>query len=262
MSDPNSAGACTGRRRTRRCAIRPACLWVAAALPALLLAGCLAGPPVAPRPDTVYVPPPDRAPADEPAEALLERYAASPNRDPDGLGVLPTVWLQSRMILVPRQARLELERRNRLAYARDEAQQAAALAVVDDFFDRHVLFEGWLIGDLVEGVQPQWYLPEGVYLVDDRGRKFLPLSVENQVQPAYYQLVLALSVVGTGPVNPQGYPRIVFPREAIGPETRAVTLYLAALFRRMSFTWVFDPDYVPAAPAGVGAGEARGPWRR
>ncbi len=246
-----------------------------------VLSACSAGQPVTPRPDTVYVPHPDRVPADMSAEDLLELYAVSPDRDPDGLGVLPTLWLQSRMALVVPEAILDLERRNKLAYARTDEEQAAAVAARQAFFSEYVLFEGWLIGDIVDGVRPEWYLPEGIYLVDDRGRKFRPVNVDDAQRPLsyWYWLVRELFIARGADVAsqsfphtvyprpemiPQSFPRIVFPRAAITPQTRAVTLYFAALFRRMSFTWVFDPAYVPQHsrsddPARSGA---PGAWRR
>ena len=224
-------------------------LTVLLVLAVLALGGCLTSGPMIPRPEIVYVPHPDRVPSDLTAEELLEFYAASPNRNPDGLGVLPTVWLQSRMMLVVREVQIDHERRNKLAYARSDEEQAAALRKQEQYFRERVLFEGWFIGDSIGAVQPEWYLQEGVYLIDDRGRKFLPLAVGNQVDPSYYKLIKKLKWEQGVVIIPESYPRIEFPKSAITPQTKAVTLYFAALYRRMSFTWVFDPDYVPAASA-------------
>lgn len=230
-------------RRTARAAL--------GLLACVVLSGCLSSAPLVPRPDTVYVPHPDHVPPELSAEELMEQYAASPNRDPDGLGVLPAVWLQSRMLLLVTEAALDLEARNRIAYARSEAEQAAAMAATRAFHEDHVVFEGWLAGDYDPAVNTDWYKPEGIYLIDDRGRKFRPIDTGPAAGAHYYGMVLGWALRGDLSPKPESYPRIVFPAEAIGPETRAVTLYLAALYRRMSFTWVFDPRYVPQ-PSGEG----------
>ncbi len=220
-------------------------------LAGVVLGGCLSSAPLVPRPDTVYVPHPDHVPPGLSAEELLEQYAVSPNRDPDGLGVLPAVWLQSRMLLLVKEAALDLEARNRVAYARSEEEQAVAMAATRTFYQDHVVFEGWLAGDYDPGVDTDWYKPEGIYLIDDRGRKFHPIDTGPAAGARYYGMVLGWALRADLSPKPESYPRIIFPGEAIGPETRAVTLYFAALYRRMSFTWVFDPQYVPQ-PSGEG----------
>lgn len=214
---------------------------------ALLLGGCLTPFPVTPRPDTVHVPHPAEVPQDVPVAELRKRYAVSPDRNPDGLGVLDSVWLNSRLTLVLWEMERAREARNRIAYARSEAEQARVLAERRAFFADHVVFEGLLISRLPELVEPGWYMPEGVYLVDDRGRRFEPVAAR-QGDPLFrVETWIRRNAAGSYSLGQSavvaGYPVLVFPGEAIGPDTRAVSLYLAAAERRMRFTWVFDPDY-------------------
>lgn len=227
---------------------RSATLAVAAGL-ALVLAACTGGRPVAPRPTQVYVPRPGEADASRGRRGLLEDYAVSPHLNPDGLGVVRTLWEQSYLTLVPWAAARRLAEANRIAYARTEAEQEAALKRQRTLYGEHVVFEGVLVGDFAGMVEVETYLPEGVYLVDDRGRKFAPLRAES-LDPVLGRLAYRVSEFGQAHY---GYPRLVFPGGAIGPETRAVTVYLALRGRRVAFTWIFDETYEPPrrAPGAV-----------
>jgi hypothetical protein len=223
-----------------------------AAVLALLLAACSTVAPIVPYPDVVYVPHPLSLPAEGDADALLEAYSASPDRNPDGLGVLDTIWLNSRMTLVTWPAAQAREALNRVAYARSEAEQAHVLADARELYAEHWVFEGVLLGDVPSAVSVQFYLPEGIYVVDDRGRKFLPETTRD-ADP----LTNARAKSRFGEAH-YAYPRLVFPKETIGAGTRSISLYFAALGKRLRFTWVFDPDYEPpAAGPGLRSGRER-----
>ncbi len=220
----------------------------ACALVLLALAGCAGLDEGIPRPDTVYVDPPGQVEPGLTEGELWERYTTSPNRNPDGLGVLPAMWLNSRMTLVVKELRLERERGNRIAYARSDAEQEAVLQRLEAHFDRYIVFEGTIISDIPKLADATWYTPEGIYLLDDRKRKFLPVSVKSHESVfTAHQLfhVTRFSNVTTSVPHTILFPYLLFPAEAITPETRAITLYFAAFQRRLSFTWVFDESYVP-----------------
>ncbi|HKI99958.1 MAG TPA: hypothetical protein VKB51_15895 [bacterium] len=207
-------------------------LLLAAALPA----ACTTTGPIVPYPDVVHVPNPLRLPEGPAREDLLERYSASPNRNPDGLGVLGTIWLNSRMTLVTWPQAQAREARNRIAYARTPAEQQRVLTQAHALYAEHWVFEGVLLGDVDSAVSVDFYQPDGIYIVDDRGRKFLPVAARDadpltraQVHSRYGDAHYA-------------YPRLIFPEAAITPRTRAISLYFAALNKRLRFTWAFDPD--------------------
>jgi hypothetical protein len=216
---------------------------------ALLLAACATAVPVVPYPDVVQAPHPLGLAEAADAEAVLETYSASPNRNPDGLGTLDALWLNSRMTLVPWPVARAREAANRLAYARTAEEHERVLAEARALYAQHWVFEGLLLSDVPAAAQVDFYLPDGVYLVDDRGRRFRP-QVARNADP----LTTARAISRFGEAH-YGYPRLVFPAEAITAETRAVSLYFAALNRRLRFTWVFDPTY--ELPPGPGLGSGR-----
>jgi hypothetical protein len=218
---------------------------------AALLAGCLTTRPFAPYPDTVTVRHPAQVDGRLSYEELREEYTTSPRRNPDGLGVFEAIEPRSRMTLWLWEIQEKQEEANRIAYARTAEEQAKVLAGLREFHAGHVVFEGVLLSNGKEIADARWYLPEGIYLVDDAGRKFKPLAV---AEGFFMKEWLILWWPQLNPNNSSsadifrwvtGYPRIVFPGEAIGPRTRAVTLYFAAAMLRFSFTWIFDPTYVP-----------------
>ena len=241
------------------------------ALPILmvfLLQGCLFPTPIVPFPDIVYVPHPDAAKPDLSSEDLLDLYSASPNRDPDGLGVLDTIWLQSKMVLNVWEIERDKEIRNKIAFARSDEKHAKIMEERKAFFSRHVVFKGILIAWDPDYADPEWYLPEGVYAVDDKGKKFSPLRVERGPMWGYYERSFVRTSEGTYTYLESahfiGYPIIVFPKTIVSAETRSITLFYAARQQRMSFTWVFDPEYRPKVGVEVpGVGNSANPlWPR
>lgn len=241
---------------------RTACL----ILVTLLLSGCLTGRPVMPYPERVVVPRPG-AEREMSFEELREAYTASPNRDPDGLGVFEAIEPRSLMTLWTGELEARRQEANRVAYARGAAEQAAALAQAREFHARHVVFHGMLLAAAPDLARAGWYLPEGLYLVDDRGRRFPPERVDEGTLTSerliYLPPVSAFSSTAEIPRWVTGYPMLVFPGEAITPETKAVTLYFAAAGLRFGFTWVFDPAHEPTPqrpgpPAGRGMGRLLG----
>jgi len=235
------------RMHRRRHARRPrGAAWLA--LCALLL-GCVTTGPIVPYPEVVQAPNPLRLPPAAAQEDLLERYSASPNRNPDGLGVLESIWLNSRMTLISWPLAEGREEVNRLAYARSAAEQAQVLAEARQLYGEHWVFEGVLLGDVDAAVSVDFYLPEGIYLVDDRGRKYLPEVARDADPLAKPRVVSRFGEARTG------FPRLIFPKAAITEQTRAVSLYFAAFNKRLRFTWVFDADYdLPAAGPGLHSG--------
>lgn len=207
----------------------------------LLLTGCITAAYILPYPDTVYVIHPDKLGGALSEEKLREMYTVSPNRDPDGWGALATMERNSQMTLMVKQTILAIERGNRLAYARSEAEQRKILNAHEEFFRSHVLFHGILLGVFLEATKPSWYLPEGIYILDDQGRKFLPVIAEELPERSYNPLVRP-SKSGELYI---GYPRLVFSKAVISAETRAITLHFARLRQRVAFTWIFDEGYVP-----------------
>ena len=209
---------------------------------AAVLTGCVLTPSyVLPYPDTVYVPHPDNLDGDLPVDKLNEIYTTSPNRDPDGLRPLNTMERNSQMTLIVEPIVVDKERRNRIAYARTDSEQQVVMDAHKRYFQEHVLFQGTLLSVFAEGVTPDWYQPEGIYLLDDKGRKFLPLKVEVEPKQSYIPLFRG-GEFGSLHI---GYPVLVFSKEAISAETRAITLYFAIFQSRAAFTWVFDENYDP-----------------
>lgn len=235
-------------------------------LPHLLLAvsclmsfvGCAGPIPVTPFPKVVWVAHPEKAPRDISHEDLMEMYSASPERNPDGLGAFRLVWLNSRMTLLTWPAMAIRLERNRIAYAMTKSEQGKRLAQAKALFEKHWIFEGLLLGDLSEGLKVEFFQPDGIYLIDDSGQKFLPLSVKNR-DPLTRPVIR--SRIGTAHYS---LPLLVFPKRAITGRTRSVSLYLAALQKRARFTWIFDPDYeLPLSEAErLGGGERKGLFRR
>ena len=267
VTAPRAPGRAARRLAARVCALLSGGL---AVLGVAWLGGCAVQTPIVPYPTVVYAPHPLRLPAEPPAtegaaqaraETLLETYSASPNRDPDGLGVLDSIWLNSRMTLVTWPVAQAREAQNRIAFARGDAEQAKHLREAEALYGGHWVFEGLLLGDLGVTVRLEWYLPEGIYLVDDRGRKFLPQAAQDahplttSRDPHPLTATVERSRFGEARYT---YPRLIFPAEAITAETRAVSLYFAALSKRLRFTWVFDPDYeLPAAAPDAGREQNR-----
>ena len=124
VTAPRAPGRAARRLAARVCALLGGGL---AVLGVAWLGGCAVQTPIVPYPTVVYAPHPLRLPAEPPAtegaaqaraETLLETYSASPNRDPDGLGVLDSIWLNSRMTLVTWPVAQAREAQNRIAFAR------------------------------------------------------------------------------------------------------------------------------------------------
>lgn len=233
-----------GPRRSGFQRSSPVTAFILLVLPGLLLAlaGCNLAPyAYLPYPETVYAPHPHRLDTGLGEAKLREMYTASPNRDPDGLGALQTIERNSQMTLMVEQMMIDREQRNLTAYSRTDAAHERILNDHKEFFRDNVLFHGILLSAFPEGVIPDWYLPEGIYLVDDKGRKFLPRKVEKLPENSYIPQVRVSEFGGLD----IGYPRLVFPGEAITGETRAVTLFFANIQRRAAFTWVFDESYSP-----------------
>ncbi len=215
----------------------------------VLLSGCVTVRPITPYPDMVTVPRPGQADARRSFDQLREDYTTSPQRNPDGLGVFEAIEPRSSMTLWVPEIQEQWEEANRVAYARSPLEQAAVLARVREFHAAHVVFEGVLLSPAKEFSDARWYLPEGIYLVDDAGRKFMPQSVEeNKLRTEYLAYLPPVSQYSSTADIPRwstGFPRITFAGDAITPATRAITLYFAAAAHRVSFTWVFDPAFVP-----------------
>ena len=220
-------------------------------------AGCSGLREAIPYPDTVYVPHPMEADLNLSISELREMYTTSPNRDPDGLGELPTLWRNSHITLNVWESARKRELQNRFAFARTDAEQAKAMRETEAFYRENVVLDGILKSDFRQGADLDWYLPEGIYLQDDRGRKFLPKAIQDgpgKFIHHFYSVNRNSELLGVSPdtcwVTTFRYPFILFSGEAITPETRAVTLYIATWQRRMSFTWIFDPEYVPERRSG------------
>jgi len=223
--------------------------WCLVALIIGAISGCLFPTPIVPLDSIVYVPHPHEVGDKLSGEELKELYSASPNRNPDGLGVLDSIWLQSQMTLTIWEIEKDAKERNRIAYARTPAEHNAIMQESEFFYRNFVVFKGVLIGTHADLVEPEWYAPEGVYLIDDRGRKFKPVRITRGYK--YYWLERNFDPNPSGGLTERkrevyfGYPFLSFPGEAISRETKAITLFLASPEKRMSFTWVFDPDYTP-----------------
>src|SRR5262249_53180365 len=141
---------------------------------------------------------------------------------------------------------------NRVAYARTPEEQAAVLARGRDFLTTHVVIQGVLLASTKEFADARWYQPEGIYLVDDQGRKFKPVAVDEgnlrSERLIYMPPVSQYTTTADTPRWVTGSPRVVFPAEALTPATRALTLYFAAASRRFSFTWQFAPNAPGSGP--------------
>jgi hypothetical protein len=200
------------------------------------LTGCYVSP-VAPHPSIKYVAHPMQADASLSLEELQERYSASPDQDPDDLGAIDYIWLQSYLTLVVPALALKLQERAQVAYSRTDEEQERALQNDEAYTGRSVVFSGMLIGDFAELLDLEDYKPEGIFLLDDKGRKFYPWLAHN-MDPS-------LPPVGVSEFGAAhwSYPLLQFPGDAIGPDTRAVSVYLATPAKRIRFTWVFDPAY-------------------
>lgn len=214
---------------------------------ALTLGGCLKASGTA-KPSAVYVPHPTRIDAELTGPRLMELYSTSPNRNPDGLGPLTSIWLNSHITLMVWPIEKHLEEKNRIAYARTEKEQSKVLRKGREKYQSELIFEGVFVSYFRNPVSPYWYLPEGVYLVDDKGMKHMPLLVEEG--PADFNLEAGYIKTAQGGQFYSravyfGYPVVVFPAKVLGPQTKALHLYFAQYGKRMKFTWIFDPAYVP-----------------
>ena len=223
------------------------CGMLGCVMAALGLMGCLYSDPIVPLPSVVYVPSPQTLDGTRSAKQLKAIYATSPNLNPQGLGVYEYVWSQSRMTLMSWPLQERLEELNRIAFRRTPERQAKVLAERRAFFEENVIFWGMLFSDNSFPVDPEWYTPEGVYLVDDKGQVFRPTAVRRANLLYFFEeYYRSVQHAPEGQGMEVSYPEFVFPREAMTPQTRSVTLFLAAVQRQMSFTWVFDETYVPA----------------
>lgn len=222
------------------------------------ISACTGPVPTTPYPTVVRVVHPEQAPVGKSYEDLEELYSASPERNPDGLGVLRSIWLNSRITLLTWPALKDQVEKNRIAFARDKSEHQLALRQARALFDKQWVFAGILLGDFDETLEVEFYEPHGIYLIDDKGRKFLPLSVEDR-DPLIQSAVR--SRIGVGRYT---LPLLIFPKQAITSETRAISLYLAALHRRVRFSWIFDPNYdLPLTESErLGSGEANRLFRR
>ena len=230
-------------------------LAIAAGMAVVGAGACSSVVPIAPHPTHVVVPYPDNAPATMDWEEIREMYTVSPIVNPDGLGDLETVRERSYMTLVPWEAERQVEEVNRVAYARTPDEQREVLIRGQAFYENNVTFEGLVMSDHDRVYDFEFYTPEGIYLLDDKGEKFYPLEIEDrdpliasELEIAYNEVVFAGGPFGWwGETLYIGFPRIMFPGHAITKDTRAVTLYLAVFRKRMAFTWIFDPTYMPPA---------------
>jgi hypothetical protein len=204
----------------------------------IAISGCYVSP-IAPHPDKVYVPYPDEADPSLTLAELEEMYTASPDPEPDA-DVLPPfeiVFDQSYLMLVASEITRKREALARMAYARTDEEQARILRSVEFEHQQFIEFEGFLIGFFLPLLDLYLYQPEGIYLLDDGGRKFMPVSAYNS------DPVLPPAEASEFGAAFHAFPHIKFPRGAIGPSTRAISLYIAAPDRRLRFTWIFDPAY-------------------
>ncbi|MDH5750782.1 MAG: hypothetical protein OEZ59_00005 [Deltaproteobacteria bacterium] len=210
-------------------------------------AGCLAARPLAPHPSVVYVPRPGQINSTLGEDELQTMFTTSPDRNPDGLGVYELIWPQSSMTLVPWELQRFREERRKTAYARSESEHEQALSDMEKTFGNHVIFQGYLISYFSRFTEPGFYEPEGIYLLDDRGRKFKPVKTGTGYRD--YQQEIRLRETGAGYKLEEsayhfGYPHLYFPGDALTPQTKALMLFFAASDKRIRFTWIFDPDYV------------------
>lgn len=224
----------------------------------VLLSGCVATRPFTPFPQSVVVAKQGQVDGKRSYDDLRDAYTTSPNRNPDGLGTFEAIEPRSRFTLWVGELEAKREEANRVAYARSPEEQAAALAQAHQFHAEHVVFEGQLIAPTAEFTNARWYMPEGVYLVDDQGRKFKPERVDEGAPKSerliYMPPVNQYTSTADIPRWVTGTPRLVFPAAAITEQTKAVTLYFAAAGLRFSFTWIFDPRFTPGGSPESSAG--------
>jgi len=217
-------------------------------LMALTASGCLFRAPMTPYPSITRAPHPLRVPAELAFTELEALYTVSPDRNPDGLGQFELLWPQSFLSLRVWELERVGEEQERIAYARSEEEQRTRSREREQFYRNRVVFKGLWISYFKEPVDPTWYSSGGVYLVDDRGRKFYPLQAEQTARELHRELRVSPAATGVK-IDQQGWvaghPLLVFPGEALSSETRALFLYLAAERRRVRFAWVFDPSYTP-----------------
>ena len=233
-------------------------LLLAAWIPLLAgMAACLGPVAATPSPRVAMVPHPSQPPPpglDWDDEERTQAHTVSPHRNPDGLGTLTLIWPQSQMTLLSWELREALEERRRIAFARDAATHSAAMEQARALHREYWIFAGLLVGDNAKAVQPEFYMPDGIYLLDDQGRRFAPAEVSHDT------LMTGERNVSRFGASHASRPVLLFPKTAITPQTRAVSLYLAAGERRARFTWVFDPTYsLPAGGEGGGDGDAPPP---
>ena len=216
-----------------------------------LLSGCISSAPIIPHPTVVRVPYPEDVSPTWNREVIEELYSVSPLLNPDGRGNLNVIFEQSFLTLMPWEAVRQIEELNELAYARTEDEQNRVLEERERFYKNHVVFKGILVGDFPDVVKPELYIPDGIYLIDDKGNKFDPILSESLDPLVASELDTYMAdgkderieFLWFGTMIYYGFPRIVFPDEALTRETRALTLYLAIFQKRISFTWIFDPEY-------------------
>lgn len=227
-------------------------IWLAALL--VLLSACVSAVPLAPHPTVVYAPHPDQADPSLDMETLRETYTASPDVDPDGLGPIEWIWDQSYLTLIVWPLVEKRQERERIAQAWTEQQGRDRRVAARALYEDGLVFEGFLVGDFAPFLEVERYLPESLYLINDRGEKFYPVDARS-ADPLIAPLAGERSEFGAASY---AYPIIVFSRSAVPPGTRSISLYLSTLQRRIRFTWVFDPSYEP--PAGAGGARQRRPW--
>ena len=217
-------------------------------LTSLLMPGCLFQAPMTPYPSVARAPHPLRIPPDLSMAELERQYTVSPDRNPDGLGVFELIWPQSTVTLTVWELERAWERQEQIAYARSDEEQRGLSLERERFYRSRVVIKGMLISYFEDPVSAKWYQPEGIYLMDDRGRKFFPSEAGPGPRELHQELRLNQIATGMKLQRSQwaaGYPLLVFPGEALTRETRALFLYLAAGRRRVRFAWVFDPSYEP-----------------
>jgi len=250
---PHRSGAAKSVLAQRR-AGRGLVLLLAAALLTWVPAGCLFVEPTRFYPSTVRAPHPDRVPPGAEREELEEMYTAGPELARHPMERESALLPLSRVTLVVWELNLLEAEVHREVYARSGAEQRTVVARNRALFDAHLVFRVYLHGLTRDSVDIESYLPEGVFLLDDRGRKFRPSPVSS---PALKRLenLIPTRINREGEVEP-GVPHwagtnvLFFPRAAIGPDTRAVTLYFARPFYRVGFTWAFDESYEAAERTG------------
>lgn len=223
----------------------------------LLSAGCMA-------PKMVSVPHPDRVDPDTTLADLQTMYTASADDDPAGLGPWDLFYHDSSFTLsVWEMERRELER-DRIAFARTPEEHAAKLEQEKGVYRQFVVFQGELTGRFKEGVSARAYENiQGIYLLDDTGRKFYPVSMEDNYKNSVEGNRLYRQKEGDYTFKERNgdavtvytaYPRLIFPGEALTAKTRSVSLFFASGGRLAKFSWVFEG---PNRAVGGSPGETR-----